>query len=50
MAKENCMYRVTWKTKHDEDSEIFFSEAQVKSFIAKWKKAFISYSVEKIYR
>jgi hypothetical protein len=49
MAKEDCMYRVRWKTRYDEGAEIFFSEFQVNSFISKRRKILVSYSVEKVY-
>lgn len=49
MSKEDCMYRVRWKTRYDEGTEIFFSEFQVNSFISKRRKILVSYSVEKVY-
>lgn len=49
MPKEDCMYRVRWKTRYDEGSEMFFSERQVAAFLLKRKNIFVSYSVEKVY-
>jgi hypothetical protein len=46
--KEDCMYIVKWKTLYDEGEETFFSEAQVKAYLAKHKKIFIEISVKKV--